>query len=124
MDLSKTGVAKQGPLFMGSPRRRYVASFCIGRQIKYVAVTSCAQDYRMGAVGFNFTCDQVTRDDPSCLSIGNHYIEHFAAVEHFYFAVRDLPIEDSVRTQQKMMTGLATRIERPGYLGASKGAVG
>ena len=55
---------------------------------------------------------QVTCDDTASLAILNNYVEHLVAGVALNRAVSDLLVQCSVSTEQQLLTGLTTSIER------------
>src|SRR5690554_2071871 len=90
VDLCVTGVAKESTPFVGTPGSRDITAHGIGRQEKDVPVTSCAQQYRMCLMGLDRSGNHVPGNNPACMSVDGHQVEHLVPVVHFYGTFVDL----------------------------------
>src|SRR5690606_29826203 len=95
----------------------------IGRQIKYVSVSTCAQENGVSAVCFDFSSNKITGDDTPRLSVNRYEIQHFCARIHLHLAIGNLPVQSRVCTQQQLLSGLTTSVECTRYLSTTKGTV-
>src|SRR3989338_8806110 len=74
----------------------------------------------MGRVALNFTCNQVSRNDTSCLSVNKHQFKHLMAVEHLNFSLSNLTVHSRVGTEQELLSCLSLCIKGTGYKNPAK----
>jgi hypothetical protein len=71
-------------------------------------------------VTLDLTCNQVTSDDTTCLTILNNDIEHLVTSVRLYRAVVNLLVKRCISTEEQLLTGLATSIECTRYLSTTE----
>ena len=62
-------------------------------------------------MAFDFTRDQVARNDSSCFAINFDKVEHLMTTVHFDFTTTDLPIHRRISSEQQLLTGLSFGIK-------------
>ena len=71
----------------------------------------------------NFASQQVAYNDSCATTIDGDGVNQFGAVEQTHTAKTNLASHLLVRTNEQLLTGLATRIERAAYLCTTKAAI-
>src|SRR5688572_5818224 len=123
MNLGEAGVGEERALFVSTISGGDVAAARIGGEIKNVSVPARSEDDGVPGVRFNFSSDQIARDDSFGVAVDQNELEHFGLRKHFDRARGDLPAKRLISAEQKLLPGLSPRVKRPGHLGAPKGAV-
>ena len=77
----------------------------------------------MGCVGRDGARDEVADHDASGVSVDHDDIEHLGSRKHLHRPEGDLPRQRLIGTEQQLLSGLASRIERAGNLRAAERAV-
>ena len=124
MNLHEAGVPEHSTTFVSLPGCTTVTSHRIGRQEEYIAITSGSQHYGMGSETLDFSGNEIPGDYSACFTVDDHDIQHFVAVVHFYFTGLNLTVHGSVTSQQQLLSGLATGIERTAYQSSTERTVG
>src|ERR1041385_552064 len=113
MDLRKTWVGEERPFFVSAISGGDVATACVGREIKDVAVSAGCEHDGVGGVLLDCSRDQVARDDSLGMTIDNYQVEHFGLRKHLHGAGGNLTRERLITAEQKLLAGLAARVKRP-----------
>jgi hypothetical protein len=120
MDLSETGVCEKSAAFVRSPGRRHIATLRIGRKVKHVTVTAGGKNHRVGCVGADLACDQISNHDAFGVPVYQHQIEHFGPRIHLHRACRDLVFKRLISSKQQLLAGLAAGIKGSRHLNPAK----
>jgi hypothetical protein len=123
VDLRVTGVREQRTALRGAPRSRDVARLGVGREEEHVPVPASCEHDGVRGVRAHHSGDQVARDDADGMPVLHDEVEHLGPVVHRHRTGRDLVQQRLVRTEQELLTGLATRVERARDLRATERAV-
>ena len=123
VNLRVTGVREVSAFLVRTPRRGDVAAHRIGGEVEHIAVAAGAEQHRIARVGFDFTGDEVARDDALRMAVHGHHIEHLRARIHLHTACGDFLVQSRVSTEQELLTRLAASIKRAAHLSAAEGAV-
>src|SRR4051812_28170409 len=100
MYLCETWIAEISTFFMSFPDSSNVTTHGIGRKIKYISITAAAQQHSMTKMSFQFTCDQISCNDATCLSINRYNFKHLMTRIHFHIAQCYLSLESLVCADQ------------------------
>src|ERR1700730_14363951 len=112
MDLRETGIGEERAFLVSAICGGDVAAARIGRKIKDVAVSAGGEDNGIGGVPVDLTGNEIARDNSLGVAVDNHQIEHLGLWKHLHGAGGDLPAKGLVTAEQKLLTGLATRVKR------------
>ena len=112
VNLGEAGIGKSGSALVRTPDRRDIARFRVGRQVEDIAVTARSQHDRIGRMRFDFSGQQIARDDASRSSIHQHEVEHLVPRIHLHRFCADLAFQRLVRAQEQLLTGLPARVKR------------
>src|SRR3982074_1534401 len=110
MNLRVAGIREKRSSFVRSIGGGDVASPCVGRKIKYVAVSARRKNDRIPGMGADLARDEISDHNPFRVTVDQNQIEHFSSRKHFDCAVPDLTSKGLVSPQQKLLAGLAARI--------------
>ena len=113
MNLGEAGITKERATFISAIGSGDVATACVGRKKKNIAVTAGREHYRISGEGIDFAGTKIAGDDPLGMTIDQHEVEHLGLREHFHRAEGDLPAEGLIRPEQKLLAGLAAGVKRP-----------
>ena len=123
VNLSEAGVSKTCTLAIALECSRAVRCHSVGRQEEYVTVATTCDYNCVSTKALQLTGYQVTSDDTASLAILNNYVEHLVAGVALNRAVSDLLVQSCVSTEQQLLTGLTTSIERTRYLSTTERTV-
>ena len=84
------------------------------------SIDANSRDDCVSGVGLNGSRNEIARDDPFRLSVDNDEVEHLVAIEHLHAPERDLPLQCLEGAQEKLLSGLPARVERPRDLHAAE----
>ena len=112
MNLREAGVREKRTFFVSAISGGDIATACVGREIKNVAVAASREHDRVGRVLVDLSRDQIPRDDALGMSIDNHQVEHFGLWIHLHGAGGDLTAERLITAEKQLLTGLAARVKR------------
>src|SRR5437899_6367648 len=90
-----------------------VATERVGRKKKNIAVTAGRENYSVAGESIDFAGAQIAGDDPLGMTVNQNKVEHLGLRKHFYRAERNLATERLISAEQKLLAGLATRVEGP-----------
>ena len=124
MNLHVTRIGEIGPFLVGHPRGGGIASHCIGRKEVDIPIAACCQHDSVCAITLNFSGDHVAGNNPACLSVDDHKIEHLVAGMHFYGPLVNLTIQCGICTKQKLLPCLTAGIKGPANQNSSERTVG
>ena len=96
---------------MSSVGSSHIATHCIRREVENVAVTAARQNDRVGRVACDLAGEEVSSDDAFGVSIDEDQVEHLVAGMHVDLTRFDLARKGTVSTEEKLLTGLAPRVE-------------
>ncbi|CAB4971507.1 unannotated protein [freshwater metagenome] len=97
---------------MRSPSCRDIGVHGVGRQVEGVAVTAGAKQCGVTRPAADVAGDEIASDDASGNAVFGDDIEKLSLGVEFHIAKRDLLHEGLVGAEQKLLTGLATGVER------------
>ena len=120
MDLREARIGKRGPPAIRAPDRRRVRALRVRREIEDVPIAARSEDDGVGEMRLDRTGDHVSHDDPARARVHDDDVEHLGARVHRHAALGDLLLERLIATEQQLLAGLATRVERAGDLRAAK----
>ena len=123
VDLREARVRERRALPVRAPDRRRVGVAGVRREEEDVGVAARGEHDRVRGVGADLAGEQVARDDPARVAVGDDDVEELRAGVHRHRAGVDLPRERLVGAEQQLLAGLPARVERPRHLGAAEGAV-
>ena len=112
MNLRVARVREQCALLMCSPGCRDVGVHGVRGEIKGVAVTAGAQQRGVSRPALDVTGDEIASDDACSDAVLGDDIEQFGLGVKLHTTKRHLLHECLVGTEQKLLAGLATCVER------------
>ena len=124
VNLRVAGVGEVRALLVGTVSCRDVAAFGVGREKVGITVAARGENHRVTRVAADFAGDEVAHDDALGVAVDDHEIEHLGLRVHLDHAEGDLAFQGLVRTHQKLLAGLAARVEGARDLRAAEGTVG
>ena len=113
MNLGEAGITKERATFISAIGSGDVATACVGRKKKNIAVTAGRENYRVAGEGIDFAGAQIAGDNSLGVTIDQNKVEHLGLREHFHRAERDLAAEGLIRPEQELLAGLAAGVKRP-----------
>ena len=120
MDLGEAGIGEEGALLIGAVSGGHIAAARIGRKIKNISITARSQNDRVPCVSLDFSRSETAGDDSLGLTIDEHDVEHFRLWKHLHSAGGHLAAKRLITTEQKLLTGLPTRVKRSRNLRAAE----
>ena len=113
MNLGEAGITKERATFISAIGSGDVATACVGRKKKNIAVTAGRENYSVAGEGIDFAGAQIAGDNSLGVTIDQNKVEHLGLREHFHRAERDLPAHCLISAEQKLLAGLSTGVKRP-----------
>jgi hypothetical protein len=123
MNLREGWVREERASFKSSISGCDVAPACVGREIKYVSISTSREHDSIRCMSLDFSGTQIAGNDSLGMSLDNHEIEHLRLRKHLDRAGRDLSAKRLITAEQKLLTGLSARVESSRHLGAAEGAI-
>src|ERR1035441_10406612 len=124
MDLRVAGIGKERPTLVRAPDGGGVGALGVGGEVVDVAVTTCAEDDRVGDMHAELAGNEIAGDDTARLAVDHDEVEHLRAGDHGDGAGVDLALERLVRTEKKLLAGLAAGVKGARDLRAAEGTIG
>src|SRR5439155_19410224 len=87
-----------------------------------IAIAAGREHDRVAEMRGDLAGDHITGDNPACSTVDNDQVKHLGAWKHLDRASTDLPAERLIRTEQQLLAGLPTRVERTRHLRTTKRA--
>src|SRR5690606_15920041 len=92
VNLCVTWIGEESTAFVSSPSSCNITAHRICRKEENVSVTTGTQQYCMSFMRFDFSGDEVTGNDTTCMAINFYQIEHFMTIigldfPFFYLAI-------------------------------------
>ena len=112
MDLSKARIGKVRTSLMASPGSRHVAGLCHRGQVIDIAIAARTQHDGIRGKGLHFAGNQIACYDSASNAVDDDQIQHFLSREQFDATSVDLSHHRLIGTQQQLLSGLPTAIER------------
>src|ERR1051325_9625942 len=123
MDLREARICKSRPTFVGAPDGGCVAVLCIGRKIEHISITARRKHYSITRIRFDPSGHEVSGHNASSLALNDNEIEHFGPRIHLDRSAIYLALKSLVRSEQKLLSCLASRIESSRNLRTSKRSI-
>ena len=123
MNLRVTRVREACAFLVSAPGCGDVATLRVGREIKNISVTARREHHGVGGVRGDFPGHEITHDNALGMTVDHDHVQHLGARKHLHCAQPDLPFQRLIRAEQKLLSGLATRVKRARNLCAAKRAV-
>ena len=120
VDLREARVGEERSALVRAPRGRHVGIHRVGREIIRRAVSAGREDDGVRDVALEGSRREVARDDAARLAVNDDEIEHFPAGEQLHRLLVDLPHQRLVGADEKLLAGLAARVEGARHLRAAK----
>jgi hypothetical protein len=89
-----------------------------------VSITSRAKKNGIRRPRIRCASYQVAGNNPLCMSVNSHEIEHLVSGMHIHLTRRNLPAQSAVSAKQELLAGLTASIKSATDLGPAKGAIG
>ena len=105
---------------MRPPRRGYVRTPCVGREIVGIAVPARAQKHRIGLMCLQLPRYQISRDDALSPPLIHHKIQHLMPRKHPDSPQSNLPTQRRVSPQKELLPRRSPCIESSRYLRPSE----
>src|SRR5437899_7739662 len=112
MNLGEAGITKERATFISAIGSGDVATACVGRKKKNIAVTAGRENYGVAGEGIDFAGVQIAGDNSLCVTIDQNKVEHLGLRKHFQRDERDLEDEGLIRREQKLLAGLYAGVKR------------
>ena len=111
MDLREAWIGEERPALVGAPDGGCVGKLGVRRQVEDVAVASGGENDGVSGVDLNLSVDQIARHDSASAPVDHDHVQHLPAVVEPDLTGADLAAERLVRPQEKLLSGLAARVE-------------
>ena len=111
--MGEAGITEERATFVSAIGGGDVATAGIGRKEKNIAVTPGCENYGIARESIDFAGAKVAGDDSLGVTINQNKVEHLGLRKHFYGAERNLAAQRLISAEQKLLAGLATRVEGP-----------
>ena len=111
--MGEARIAKECTAFVSAIGGGDVATARVGREEKNIAVTAGRENYGVAGESIDFAGAQIAGDDPLGMTVNQNKVEHLGLRKHFHRAKRNLPAQRLIGAEQKLLAGLATRVEGP-----------
>ena len=123
VNLREAGIGEERAAFVRAPDGGGVRAFGVGGEVVDVAVAASGEDDGVGEMHAELAGDEIAGDDAAGLAVDDDEVEHLGARDHGDLAGVDLALEGLIGAEQKLLAGLAARVEGARNLGAAEGAV-
>src|ERR1044072_333780 len=123
MDLREARICKGCPTLVGAPDCACVAVLCIRRKIEHISITACRKHYSITRIRFDSSGHEVSGHNASNLAIDDNEIEHLGPRIHPDRSAVYLALKSLVRSEQKLLSCLASRIKSSRNLSTSKRSI-
>ena len=111
MDLGVAGVSKACPALVGPPGGGDIRAASIRREVVDVAVTTGAEENRVGSVGRDLAGKEIAGHDSLGMTIDKDQVKHLGVLVHLDATQADLGTDGRVSPQEELLASLALRIE-------------
>src|SRR5438132_12644616 len=108
MNLGVTRIGKEGASFVRSIGCGDIATACISRKIKHVAITTSREDHGVTSVCRDFTGDEIADNNPFGVALHDDNVQQLHPRKHLHSTKCDLPSQGLVGTKQHLLAGLAS----------------
>ena len=123
MNLRVAGIGEVRAAAIRAPDGGGVRGFGVRREIEDVRVAAGGEDDGVGGVRGDRAGDEIAGDDAFGLAVDEHDVEHLVARKHLHASECDLALQRLERAEEKLLSGLAARVEGSRDLHAAEGAI-
>ena len=124
VDLRVARVGERRALLVRTPRGRRVRQHGVRAEVEHVAIPARGKHHGIGRVRRDLAGEQIARHDPARMPVDDDHVEHLFERVHLHALEGNLALKRRIRTEQQLLTGLSTRVERARDLRAAERPVG